>query len=460
MSASPTLKQPPSPGRLSMLVYSSLLFTHTLEFFSQLKRRYGDLVAISLAGKTLYIVSDPQHIEQIHARTGHEFIKGYSSSAGLMRLLGHGLLTSEGDFWLRQRRLSAPAFHQKRIVEYASVIVDYTQRLTSEWKDGEIRDVHEDMMRLTLEIVAKTLFGVDARSVQKRVAKNLTIILSEFRRQVYLLINVPFLNSGSKKRYAQAVDELEKIIYRMIEEHRHQKEDAGDLLSMLMAARDEDGSKMTDVQLRDEAMTLFLAGHETTANALSWSLYLLSTNPKAKDKVVKEIDLILGSRKAVYEDLLLLPYTQAVIKETLRLYPPAWRVYREAAQDLELGGYSVPKGTGLWMGQYLVHRDERWFPNPEVFSPERWLSDETKKIPKYAYFPFGGGPRVCIGNAFAEMEANLVLATILQSYQVQCLEDQSVVPEPSMTLRPKKGIKARIKKRTDTAALKLKESSK
>jgi cytochrome P450 len=431
-----------------MLAYTTLLFTHTLGFFMRLKQRYGDVVEVKLGNKTLYIMSNPEHIEQIHSRTGYEFIKGYTGSPGLARLLGNGLLTSEGDFWLRQRRLSAPAFHHKRIIDYASIIVDYSERLASEWRDGEERDIHADMMRLTLEVVAKTLFGVDARNVQKLVAKNVTIILGEFRQQVYMLLRIPLLTSASRKRYIQAVEQLEAVVYQMIEEHRQGEHDTGDLLSMLIAAQDEDGSRMTDKQLRDETMTLFLAGHETTANALTWSFYLLSSNPETKQAIVKEIDEVIGGRLPTFEDLSRLPYTQAVVRETMRLYPPAWRVYREAAVDLEIGGFNVPKGTGLWMGQYLVHRDPRWFREPEKFIPERWLSEEIKTIPKYAYFPFGGGPRICIGNAFSEMEANLVLATILQKYDVESLPGQKIQPEASMTLRPKHGIKVHIKKRS------------
>jgi cytochrome P450 len=447
MVATRALNAPPGPRGIVMLAYSSLLFNQTLGFFALLKRRYGDVVSISLGNRTLYVMSNPEHIEQIHSRTGHEFIKGYTGSPSLTRLLGNGLLTSEGEFWLRQRRLSAPAFHHKRIADYSLIVVDFAQRLTSEWQDGELRDIHEDMMRLTLQIVGKTLFGIDAREVEERVAKNAAIVLAEFRRQVFLLLRLPGFHASSQKRYGDAVNELEVIVGRMIEEHRQQKEDTGDLLSMLMSAQDEDGSRMTDKQLRDETMTLFLAGHETTANALSWSFYLLSQNTEAKRSVVKEIDQVLGGRAPSFEDLARLPYTQAVTKEVLRLYPPAWRVYREAAVDLELGGFSVPKGTGLWMGQYLVHRDARWFPEPDKFMPERWLGEEIKSIPKYAYFPFGGGPRVCIGNAFAEMETNLVLATIFQQYDLQCPPGQTVVSEPSMTLRPKYGIKVRIKKR-------------
>jgi cytochrome P450 len=447
MPAVRTLKAPPGPRGIVKAAYTSLLFTHTLGFFMQLKRRYGDVVEIALGGKTLYIMSNPEHIEQIHARTGYEFIKGYTSSPSLARLLGNGLLTSEGDFWLRQRRLSAPTFHHKRIIDYASTIVDYAQRLAGEWQDGELRDIHEDMMRLTLEVVCKTLFGVDARTIQKQVAKNVSIVLGEFRRQVYLLLRIPGISSASRKRYGKAVDELDAVVYRIIEEHRQGDQDKGDLLSMLMAAQDEDGSRMTDKQLRDETMTLFLAGHETTANALTWGFYLLSSNPESKRAVVKEIDDVLCGRLPTFEDLARLPFTQAVVKETLRLYPPAWRVYREAAVDMEIGGFNVPRGTGLWMGQYLVHRDPRWFSEPDKFIPERWLSEEIKNLPKYAYFPFGGGPRICIGNAFAEMEANLVLATILQKYDVDCLAGQKIVPEPSMTLRPKYGIKVHIRKR-------------
>jgi cytochrome P450 len=364
------------------------------------------------------------------------------------RVFGKGLLTSEGDFWLRQRRLAQPAFHRARIASYASTMVEYTERLLDEWQDGEERDIHKEMMRLTLQIVGKTLFDADVEHDAQDVGKSLELLLeigADFRRTLFVPQWLPTPTNIRKER---AIRLIENVLYRIIAEKRASGRDAGDLLSMLLAAQDEDGSRMTDQQLRDEAITLFLAGHETTANTLSWTWWLLAQNPAVEAKLHAELRTVLGGRAPTLEDLPNLIYTNHVITESMRLYPPSWGTARTAIEDHEIAGYAVPKGSGVSFAQWTVHRDARWYDAPEEFRPERWEGDLLKRIPKFAYFPFGGGPRQCIGNSFALMESALTLATIAQRYRFRLVEGHPLVPLASITLRPRYGIRVVLEARS------------
>jgi cytochrome P450 len=302
-------------------------------------------------------------------------------------------------------------------------------------------------MELTLEIVAKTLFDADVRGKAGEVGEALEVAMDRFASQgsiVRMLDN--FLPTPGRIRYQRAVRRLEEIIYRFIDEHRQSGRDAGDLLSMLLAARDEDGSQMSDRQLRDEVMTIFLAGHETTALALSWTFYLLALNPGTERKLMAELDQLSGKAPGI-SDLGRLSYTERVIKEAMRLYPPAWSIGREAIEECEIGGYNLPPGTQVYMIQWTMHRNPRYFEDPEEFRPERWTEDFEKRLPRFAYFPFGGGPRLCIGNSFAIMEAVLILATIAQRFKLTLAPAQTITPWPSVTLRPKTGIRMRLDRR-------------
>jgi cytochrome P450 len=363
------------------------------------------------------------------------------------RVFGRGLLTSEGDFWLRQRRLAQPAFHRARIAGYASTMVEYTERLLHEWQDGEERDIHKEMMRLTLHIVGKTLFDADVERDAQDIGKSMELLLefgADFRRTLF----VPqWLPTPTNIRVDRAIRQIEKVLYRMIAEKRASGRDAGDLLSMLLAAQDEDGSRMTDKQLRDEAITLFLAGHETTANTLSWTWWLLAQNPAVEAKLHAELRNVLAGRAPSLDDLPKLVYTNHIITESMRLYPPAWGTARTAIEDHEIAGYAVPKGSGVSFAQWTVHRDARWYDAPDEFRPERWEGDLLKRLPRFAYFPFGGGPRQCIGNSFALMEAALILATIAQQYRFRLVEGHPVVPLASITLRPRHGIRVVMESR-------------
>jgi cytochrome P450 len=326
-------------------------------------------------------------------------------------------------------------------------MVRFAERIASEWRDGEERDIHAEMMRLTLAIVAKTLFDADVDREAKRVGHALEAIMqlnSDFRK---LIITPTWLPTPRKIRATFATAKLNRIIYRFIEERRQSANDNGDLLSMLLAARDDDGSRMTDRQLRDEAITIFLAGHETTANALSWTWMLLAQNPAVEAKLYEELDAVLQSRVPSLDDVPKLAYTGHVITESMRLYPPAWGMARIAIEDAEIGGYPIPKGCGVSLAQWVVHRDPRWFDEPLQFRPERWEGDLAKRLPRFAYFPFGGGPRQCIGNNFAVMEAVLLLATIARKFRIRLVPGKAIVPAASITLRPKAGIWGRIEAR-------------
>ncbi len=377
-----------------------------LEMFSELAR-YGDIVGIRVVNFRNIFVNHPDLIEEVLVTHPRRYVKGRVLRAN-RHVFGEGLLTSEGDFWLRQRRLAQPAFHRARIASYAETMVDYTQRILESWRGGEERDVHQEMMRLTLRIVGKTLFDADVARDAQDVGKSLELLLelgANFRRTLFIPHWVP---TPTNLRIKREIRFIEGILYRIIGECRASGRDTGDLLSMLLHAQDEDGSRMTDKQLRDETITLFLAGHETTASTLSWTWWLLAQNPAVEAKLHAELDAVLGGRPALLDDLSKLTYTGNVITEALRLYPPAWGLARVVIEDHELGGYPVRKGMGVAMAQWVVHRDTRWYDSPEEFRPERWENDFIKRIPRFAYFPFGGGPRQCIGNAFALMEATLI----------------------------------------------------
>lgn len=433
---------PPGPPGL-FLVGNFLEFSRDpLGFLTRCATEYGD-VALMRAGRlNSYIINNPDYIEEVLVAKSRNFIKDRFLNLRMFRLLlGNGLLTSDGDFWRRQRRLAQPAFHRERVANYARVMVDYTGRMLDSWREGELRDIHQSFMELTLEIVAKTLFDADVRENAGEVGESLEIAMDRFASQgsiVRMLDN--FLPTPGRIRYQRAVRRLEKIVYRFIDEHRQSGRDAGDLLSMLLAARDEDGGRMSDRQVRDEVMTIFLAGHETTALALSWAWYLLALNPGAERKLMAEIDALSGEAPGV-TDLGRLTYAGCVIKEAMRLYPPAWGIGREAIADCEIGGYRVRAGSQVFMVQWTMHRNPRYFEDPEEFRPERWTEDFEKRLPRFAYFPFGGGPRLCIGNSFAIMEAVLILATIAQRFKLALAPGQTVTPWPSVTLRPKTGIK-------------------
>ncbi|HXG68619.1 MAG TPA: cytochrome P450 [Blastocatellia bacterium] len=420
-----------------------------LKFITDCVRQYGDVVRIHIGPRLSYMINHPDHIEYVLVTNNRNFIKDLSVRLPPFRwLLGQGLLTSSGDFWLRQRRLAQPAFHRHRIAAYAETMAVYAEKMAASWRDGETRDAHQEMMRLTLDIVSKTLFDADVGGHANDVGAALEVVMDRLSSQGSLIRALDqYLPTPGTIRFRRATRRLDEIIYGIIRQRRASGQDTGDLLSMLLHAQDEDGSRMTDRQLRDEAMTLFLAGHETTALALSWTWYLLSLHPDVEERLAEELRAALGGRRPGMEDLPNLPFADKIIKEAMRLFPPAWSIGREALQDCEIGGYHVPAGTQVYMMQWTMHRDPRYFDNPEAFDPDRWTDEFIRQLPKYAYFPFGGGPRLCIGNSFAMMEAVLILATVAQKVRLTLAPNQTVTPWPSVTLRPRDGIRMVVSRR-------------
>ena len=440
---------PPGPkGKLIMGVMREFN-RDTLGFIERCQRDYGDVVRSRFLYVQAYFLYNPADIETLLTTDAKSYRKAQSlRSPFFHRLVGNGLVTSEGDFWRRQRRLAQPAFHRQRISSYGDIMVEYTKRALANWKDGEQRDVARDMTRLTLEIVVKTLFNSDVSNDADHIGVQLSEIVKPFASQATLKwIADNRLPTPGHRRYFNAVSEIDRIVFRIISERRASGTDEGDLLSMLLQAQDEDGSQMSDAQLRDEVMTLFLAGHETTALALSWSWYLLANNPEAEKKFHAELDEVLGGRAPEVADLPKLKYTEMIAKESMRLYPPAYAVGREAIEETEIGGFRVPKNTQMFAFQWVTHRDPRFFERPNEFEPERWAADSIQNLPKYAYFPFGGGPRQCIGTYFSMMEVVLLLATIGQRFKFSLLEEHPVEVLPVLSLRPKNGIKVKLNER-------------
>jgi cytochrome P450 len=420
-----------------------------LGFLCDMRERHGDVVKVALGPLEVTLVSHPDQVEEILVTRSKSWIKDRFLRTTLRPVLGQGLLSSEGDFWRKQRRLAQPAFHRERIAAYAAIMVDQASRLADSWRDGETRDVHKDMMRLTLAIVAEALFGANVGDRAEVVGEAVEATLAEVSDPIPMFL--PFvrqLPTPMRLRFRRAVKSLDAIIYGVIEERRrHGGSGRDDLLSMLLEARDDDGSRMTDLQLRDECMTLFLAGHETTAINLSWTFHLLSRQKAAREALARELGAVLGDRAPTFDDVPRLRYTSQVIAESLRLYPPAWSMGREACEDVEVGGYRVERGHQVWFCPWSIQRDPRWFDDPHAFRPERWEGDLAKRIPRFAYYPFGGGPRLCIGQAFAQLEAVLLLATLLRGFDVEELSEAAPVPVASVTLRPKHGLRARIVRR-------------
>jgi cytochrome P450 len=420
-----------------------------LGYLERLADDYGDIVRLRFLHIPVYILNNAKDIEDVLVTNSRSFIKPMSLRLPLFRgIFGNGLLTSEGDFWRRERRLAQPAFHRDRIAEYGKVMVAYANDMLDSWQDGETRDIHSEMMVLTLRIALKTLFNVEAEgdvAMMSTLSNNLIEMLSLQESTLWLLHN--YLPTPPGFRFRRLTHQLSQYIYGIISLRRKNGEDTGDLLSMLLQAQNEDGGRMTDTQLRDEVMTLFLAGHETTALSLSWTFYLLSQHPEVESKLAAELETVLGAREVSVDDLPNLRYTDAIIKESLRLYPPVWGFGRQASQDCRIGNYPIAKGRQIFFFPWVIHRDGRYFDSPSEFRPERWGDESMKRLPKFAYLPFSGGPRVCIGSAFAMMEGVLVLAAIARKYRVRLAPDQQIVPWPVFTLRPRHGIKLVLEKK-------------
>jgi|SRR5579875_144465 len=440
------VKYPPGPrGKLLLGLFFEFR-KDILGLLLRAAREYGDIVLLPIAGRRRILLNHPDLIEQVLVIQQHKFRKSALAQAVTRPLLGNGLLNSEGEFWKRQRRLAQPAFQKSRVSEYAPVMVERALAHTASWRDGEVRDVAAEMSRLTCGIAVKTLFGLDLGDEAGRITEILPGLMRYHVRRARSPLHLPANLPTRKNREAKAAFAyVNGLIYRLIAERRSRPPSGNDLLSRFIAATDEDGSQMSPQQLRDETITMFFAGHETTALTLSWTWYLLAQNPAAETRLHEELSRVLAGRAPAPENLDSLPYLSAVIYESLRLYPPAFVVgSRTAVEPVELGGYSLPAGTTVLVSPWVTHHDARFFPEPFAFRPERWLDGLIARLSPYAYFPFGGGPRRCIGQGFAMMEAALVIAALAQRFRFALEPHQHIVPEPLATLRPRNGILMRL----------------
>lgn len=441
------LRTPPGPNVLFPLGLLFAFRSDPLPFIKRMTAEFGNNVYFKAGNRRIYFLNTPESAQDILVTHQNSFQKGL----GLRRtknLLGEGLLTSEGDLHLRQRRMIQPMFHRQRIAGYADTMVSLGERIASSWRDGATYDIHAEMSHLTMLIVAKTLFDIDVNQDSGELSEAVTTLITSFFSTQGPLADLRLrLPLPSSKRLLGARAQMEKAIQGMIAERRN-GEDHGDLLSMLVAAQDSEdhNRRMSDKQVRDEVLTLFLAGHETTANALSWTFYLLSQNPEAACTLYEELNRVLAGRSPTYADLENLPYTRMVLSESMRLYPPAWIMTRETLEDMEIAGYALPKGATVLLCQWVIQHDEQYYPQPMRFDPQRWTPDQVASRPKMAYFPFGAGARLCIGEPFAWMEGTLLLATLAQRWKMTLEPGFPVEPLAQITLRPKYGMKMQLKR--------------
>lgn len=420
-----------------------------LAVLEQLALEHGDIAQVKIGPRHLVLLSHPDFVHDLLVTNGRDFVKGPALQRA-RRLLGNGLLTSEGETHLRDRRMVQPAFHRERVAVYAETMVTEAERMASQWTDGATLDMAKEMMRLTLVVAGKTLFDASVEDDAQAVGEAMDELMHLFN-----VINNPLsewllrLPLSPANRLRAADSRLRTIVQRLIAERR-----AGvpgdDLLSMLLMARDVegDGRALSDAQILDEVLTLFLAGHETTANALTWSWYLLSQNPAAAARLHQEVDEVLKGRLPTVEDVPALSFTRAVFNEALRLYPPAWVIGREAVSEVKIGGVTIPAGASVLASPWIIHRDPRFYRQPEQFNPERWQPELAADRHKLAFFPFGSGSRKCIGESFAWMEGVLVLATLAQRWRLRLDPNQRIALQPSVTLRPRYGMQMTVASRS------------
>ena len=413
-----------------------------LEFFTTLTREHGDMVRFRLGDHEhdLFLLNHPDYIRDVLVTQDRNFTKWFAVDR-IKEVLGEGLFVSEGEFHRRQRRLSQPAFHGERIAAYAEQMVSLAVQLRERWKGGAVLDVCREMNWLAMMIVGSTLFGANVESDAEEIRDALDEILEQFERSI--------LPHAEREDFEKALRRLDVAVYRIIQERRATSQDRGDLLSMLLLAQDAegDGGRMSDLQLRDEAMTIFLAGHETSANAMAWTWYLLSQHPEVEKKFHDEVDKHLGGRYPRIGDVMELSLTGRIFSEALRLYPPLWAIGRRAMVECQIGSYTIPAGSVVILSSFVTHRDPRWFPEPLRFDPERWQPAAKLERPRFSYFPFSAGSRSCLGEAFASTEGVLCLATIAQAWKFRLVPGAPIALQPQLTLRARNGIKMRAERR-------------
>ena len=438
-------KLPPGPKSTIPFGHLFSFQRDSLAFLKKIADEYGDIVHFKIGPIRVVLLNHPDFIKEVLSTQHRNFVKGRPLEMA-KKLLGEGLLTSEGEFHKRHSRIIQPAFHRKMLESYAPAMTDGANRLMSGWKDGMQVDIMEEMMQMSAAIAAKTLFDANVESEAPEIVRALTTAARLFGRVSLpfseLLLHLPL---PSTTRFRKAKATLEDAVDRMINERRHSRKENGDLVSLLLQSQKE--GSMTDQEVRDEALTLFPTAFDTTATALNWTWYLLSQHPEAEAELHEELDRVLQGRTPTVDDLTQLTYTRMVFAESLRLYPPSYLIPRQALEDFTIDQYVIPGGTLILMSPYLLHRDPRFHPNPEQFTPRSWENYPKSGNPKYAYFPFSGGPRSCLGEHFAWMEGSLVLATIAQAWRMQIVPDHPVQFLQLINLRPKYGMKMTLQQR-------------
>jgi len=434
-------RTPPGPKGKPLVGVFPLAAADPLALYTQWAREFGDIFYYRSGFRRVYFLNHPDLVEDLLIAQAQSFSKDWILRNARW-LFGNGLLTAEGPDWKGQRRFLQPMFHREHIVSYAEMMTAYTGQMIAAWQAGEKRSIHKDMMQLTLRIATKALFGIDIADEIGRFGEPLNELTKGVSGGRMLLpAYLRFLPLPGLVRFRRMVARLDDLVFELIAKRRDDQQQASDLLSVLLRLQDEDGSKMTERQVRDEVITFLLAGHGTTAMALTWTWYLLSQNPLVEDGLQEELKSVLAGRKPVFGDIPRLAYTAKIVRESMRLYPPVWAFGRTATRDCTLGGYEIPRGADVIASQWITHRDPRFFENAEQFDPDRWYSQQTQRLPKFAYFPFGGGERMCIGASFATTEAVLVLATIAQKFRLRLVPGHPVIPATGLTLGPKYGIK-------------------
>ena len=439
-------RKPPGPSDFLGLRTIGAMKNNPLQLMQDTYEEYGEIAYHTLLNNPVYFFVHPDHVGHILQDNHRNYMRSRDYRK-LRRLLGNGLITNDGESWLAQRRLMQPAFHRRRIMGFGDAMADETAKMLTDWEraaaGGQPFDVSSEMMRLTLAIVSRVMFGAAVQSDAARLEPTVTTAQREARKRMYVLIDLPeWVPLPGIRRAKLARETIDEVVTRIIEARRRgQAPESDDLLSMLLHAKDADtGESMDDDQLRDEVRTIFLAGHETTSNALTWTWYLLSQHPAAARTLRDELDGALQGRPPTMADLPQLPYTKMVVEESMRLLPPVWSLSREAIGDDEIGGYTIPAGGAVILSQFLTQRHPDFWDEPLSFIPERFAPEREKERHRFAYFPFGGGPRLCIGNNFAMYEAQLLLAAIAQRFELDLVPDHPVELEPLITLRPKHGM--------------------
>lgn len=442
----PAIAEPPLIG--SMLTFQK----DRLGLFLRVARECGDIGRLHFGPFPFVQLNAPELVQSFLVEHAYDFYKGEAMHKAFEPIIGHGLFISEGNFHRQQRKMIAPSFQPRHIVSYADAMVHYGELIRAGWQDGETVDIGQEMTHVTMSIVGKVLFDADVFTETDELGNAMTVVLEQANYTLSHLFPIPpNWPVERNRRVRRALAVLDQQIQKMIVERRARVDQGNDFLSILLNAREENGETMSDQQVRDEALTLFGAGHETTATALTWAWYLLTTHPDAYHKLLEEVDTVLQGRTPTYADLAHLPYTLQVLKEAMRLYPPAYAVSRVALHDLELGGYPIRKDESVLVATYALHRRPDYFPDPEKFDPERFTLENEKRMPRYAYMPFGAGPRICIGNHFAMMEGHLLLATLAQRVSFELVSGQQIEPDPNktITIRPKYGIKMVVRRRSE-----------